>query len=317
MSKTENFDRDRLKLKSIIERTNKITSDLNVKKRKLSVSATEFVESLPDILAAKDMRVLAKAIVQAKNNGDARILMYGGHVLKCGLGPLLVKWLQTGRCSYFATNGAGTIHDIELALFGKTSEDVEKGIANGSFGMWKETGEIYAEAVSKAFDDNISLGAALGREISERGGDISVSPLASAYKMNMPVSVHLSFGCDIVHPHPALDWGKMGAVSEYDFDLLGSRIAGLKDGVIVNAGSAVVMPEVFLKLLTTAINLGNEISNITAAGFDMQKQYRSMRNVIERPVKALGGTSIAITGHHELMLPLLDLFIDAEEIHEK
>jgi len=313
VSRNENFDRKKLKLKSLTERANKVTSDLNVRILNKNASAADFIDSLPDLLAVHEMRTLAKAILRAKNKDNARIMMYGGHVLKCGLGPLLVKWLESGRISCFATNGAGTIHDIELALFGETSEDVKAGIADGSFGMWKETGEIYAEAVSRAYDDEICLGAALGLEIIERGGDPSGSPLATAYELGIPVSVHISLGCDIVHPHPALDWSKMGSVAEHDFDLFGSRIAGLKDGVIMNVGSAVVMPEVFLKLLTSAVNLGNEISNITAAGFDMQKQYRSMHNVIERPVKALGGSSVMITGHHELMLPLLDLFIDAEE----
>lgn len=308
------FNRKKLRMKTLKNRPSKVNADIllgSLTGHHMRVE--DFVEALPDLLAVRQMKTLASAILKARDVGAARIFMYGGHVIKCGLGPLLVKWLQEGRINCLATNGAGTIHDIEMTLFGETSEDVESGISDGSFGMWKETGEIYAAAIELAEKHSIGLGEALGREILRLGGNLAVSPLAAACKAGIPVTVHPALGGDIVHPHPLLSWGKLGAAAERDFDLLGERIVSLSDGVVINAGSAVVMPEVFLKLLTAVINLGNSISNFTAASFDMISQYRPLNNVVFRPVKALGGTPIVLTGHHELMLPMLDIFIDTKE----
>ena len=306
------FDRDKLKLKSLAERTSKVDSGLLMKNPRSNDTA-EFLRSLPDLLAVKDMKKLARAIIKAKNTGASRIFMYGGHVIKCGLGPLLVKWLGNGTINCLATNGAGTIHDIEMALFGETSEDVEAGIIDGSFGMWRETGEIYTKAIDAAYNDNLGLGEALGNEIIQRKGNTSISPLAAASEAGIPVTVHPALGGDIIHPYPDVSWEKLAWAAEKDFDLLGERITSLTSGVVINAGSAVIMPEVFLKLLTSAINLGNNISDITAASFDMIMQYRPLNNVVFRPTRALGGEQIVLTGHHELMLPLLDIFLEAEE----
>jgi putative flippase GtrA len=301
-------------MKSLKERTSKVNAELLIGRLTgHQMRVGDFVEALPDILAVRGMKTLASSILKARELGAARIFMYGGHVIKCGLAPLLVKWLQEKKINYLATNGAGTIHDIEMALFGETSEDVEAGISDGSFGMWKETGEIYASALELADKQSIGLGEALGREILRLGGNVAVSPLAAACRAGIPVTVHPALGGDIVHPHPLLSWEKLGAAAERDFDLLGERIISLSNGVVINAGSAVVMPEVFLKLLTSAINLGYSISNFTAASFDMISQYRPINNVVFRPVKALGGTPIILIGHHELMLPMLDIFIDTEE----
>jgi hypothetical protein len=303
------FNREKLKLKALSDRTSRVDSSRLWK----DSDPSDFIRSLPDVLAAREMKDLTRAIVRARNNGASRIFMYGGHVIKCGLGPLLVKWLRNGTIRYLATNGAGTIHDLEMALFGETSEDVEAGIADGSFGMWNETACVYADAVNAACSEKIGLGAALGRTILEIGGNPEISPLAIAYEAGIPVTVHPALGGDIVHPCPLVSWERMAGAAERDFDLLGERITGLSGGVVINAGSAVIMPEVFLKLLTSAVNLGYRISDITAASFDMIRQYRPLNNVVFRPTKALGGQQIVITGHHELMLPLLDLFIDSME----
>lgn len=308
------FDRKKLRMKSLKERASKVNTELLIGELTGShMQVGDFVEALPDILAVREMKVLASSILKAREAGAARIFMYGGHVIKCGLGPLLVKWLQDERINCFATNGAGTIHDIEMALFGETSEDVEAGISDGSFGMWKETGDIYASALELADKQSIGLGEALGREILRLGGNVAVSPLAAACRAGIPVTVHPALGGDIVHPHSLLSWRKLGAAAERDFDLLGERITSLTEGVVINAGSAVIMPEVFLKLLTSAINLGYSISDFTAASFDIISQYRPVNNVVFRPVRALGGTPIILIGHHELMLPMLDIFIDTEE----
>ncbi|NOQ23285.1 MAG: hypothetical protein GQ565_11640 [Candidatus Aegiribacteria sp.] len=306
------FDRKKLKLKSLAERVSKVDSSLLLRNPR-NKDTVEFLRSLPDILAVKDMKKLARAVIEAKSAEASRIFMYGGHVIKCGLGPLLVKWLKNGTINCLATNGAGTIHDIEMALFGETSEDVESGIKDGSFGMWQETGEIYSEAINTAYRNNLGLGEALGNEIIKRKGNIAISPLATACEAGAPVTVHPALGGDIIHPYPVISWEKLARAAEKDFDLLGERVASLTSGVVINAGSAVIMPEVFLKLLTSAINLGREISDITAASFDMIRQYRPLNNVVFRPTRALGGKQIIITGHHELMLPLLDVFLEAEE----
>ncbi len=306
------FNREKLKMKSLRERTSKVNSNLLLQISG-SENTSEFVRSLPDILAVKDMRKLAGAIIRAKKTEASRILMYGGHVIKCGLGPLLVKWLNNGTVNCLATNGAGTIHDIEMALYGETSEDVEKGIVDGSFGMWQETGEIYSNAIDTAYSDSLGLGEALGREILRRNGNKLISPLAAAYELGIPITVHPALGGDIVHPYASVNWEKLAKAAEKDFNLFGERITSLSSGVVINAGSAVIMPEVFLKLLTSVINLGYGISDITAASFDMIRQYRPLNNVVFRPTRALGGEPIVLTGHHELMLPLLDAFLKAEE----
>ena len=306
------FDRDKLKLKSLTERTSKVDSSL-LWRIPRDQNTAEFLRSLPDVLAVNDMKKLARATIKARSTGASRIFMYGGHVIKCGLGPLLVKWIRNGTINCLATNGAGTIHDIEMALFGETSEDVEAGIKDGSFGMWQETGEIYSEAINTAYNSNVGLGEALGNEIIRRKGNTAISPLAAACELGIPVTVHPALGGDIIHPYPDVSWERLARAAEKDFDLLGERITSLTSGVVINAGSAVIMPEVFLKLLTSAINLGFDIGDITAASFDMVMQYRPLNNVVFRPTRALGGEQIVLTGHHELMLPLLDVFLEAEE----
>ena len=286
----------------------KLTGDWNG-----STPVREFVDSLPDVLAVRSMRLLARKLLQARERGAARLLMYGGHVIKCGLGPLLVRWLRRGVLDCLATNGAGTIHDLELGLFGATSEDVQAGIADGSFGMWSETGDAYARAVNLAREREIGLGRSLGMLVLEEGGKPDNSPLAACEELGSPVTVHPALGGDIVHPHPRVDWGDLGSAAERDFDTLMERCSRLYGGVVINAGSAVVMPEVFLKALTSAQNLGAGVTGLTAANMDMIQHYRPQKNVLERPVAALGGETVTLTGHHEIMLPLLDAFITAEE----
>jgi hypothetical protein len=302
------FDRSRLKTASLRNRCSKVEAS-DLWRQWDGTSAAGFAASLPGVLAAGSARELASAILSARSSGSERLLMYGGHVIKCGLGPLLCHWMGEGVLSSLATNGAGSIHDLEMALFGRTSEDVEAGLRDGSFGMWEETADIYAQAVDRAESEGAGLGEALGRVILERGGDPATSPLAAGAEAGVPVSVHPALGTDIVHPIARVDWGRLARAAERDFDMLGGRIGRLSGGVVINAGSAVVMPEVFLKLLSCARNLGFEVSGFTAANLDMIQHYRPGVNVLARPVSALGGRAIAITGHHELVLPLLDLLV--------
>jgi hypothetical protein len=306
------FDRSRLKTASLRDRCSKVEAS-DLWKQWDGSSAAGFAASLPGVLAAGSARELARALLAARSTGSERLLMYGGHVIKCGLGPLLCHWLREGVLSSLATNGAGSIHDIEMALFGRTSEDVEAGLLDGSFGMWEETADIYGRAVDRAAADGTGLGEALGRAILERGGDPAASPLAACAEAGVPLTIHPALGTDIVHPVNHVDWGRLARAAERDFDTLGGRICRLSGGVVINAGSAVVMPEVFLKLLSCARNLGFGVSGFTAANLDMIQHYRPGMNVLTRPVSALGGRAISITGHHELVLPLLDLLIRVEQ----
>lgn len=303
------FDRKELKLKSLSGRTSKVTRDLLAGEWDADTPVNEFVRSLPDILAVQEMRKLAHALVKAREAGGARLLMYGGHVIKCGLGPLIVRWLKDGVFTALATNGAGSIHDLEMALYGATSEDVQAGIKDGSFGMWEETAIHYG----KALDRRQGIGRGIGLEIIENGGNIVISPMAAAVQNGNTVTVHPSLGSDIVHPVHHVDWSALGREAEKDFISFAEVVGNLANGVVLNAGSAVVMPEVFLKALSSVRNLGFPVENITTADFDMIRQYRSTLNVVRRPVNALGGQTVEVTGHHELMLPLLDVFIRAEE----
>jgi uncharacterized protein (DUF697 family) len=303
------FNREKLELKSLSGRTSKVTDDLLVGVWNANTPVTQFVDLLPDILAVREMRKLARAIAGARKAGAARLLMYGGHVIKCGLGPLVARWLGDGVFTAIATNGAGSIHDLEMALYGATSEDVQAGIKDGSFGMWKETAEHYASALNR----EQGIGRGIGLEIIENGGTIQISPMATAVKMGCSVTVHPSLGSDIVHPVHCVDWAAIGREAEKDFASFAGVVGSLAEGVVLNAGSAVVMPEVFLKALSSVRNLGFPVENITTADFDMIKQYRSTFNVVRRPVNALGGQTVEVTGHHELLLPLLDVFIKAEE----
>lgn len=303
------FSREDLKLKSLSGRTSKVTGDLLVGEWQADTDVSEFARALPDILAVREMRKLARALVKAREEGGTRLLMYGGHVIKCGLGPLIVRWLKEGVFTALATNGSGSIHDLEMALYGATSEDVQAGIKDGSFGMWEETAIHYG----KALDRRQGIGRGIGLEIIENGGNTAISPIAAATEQLCTVTVHPSLGSDIVHPVYHVDWSALGREAEKDFVSFTEVVGSLANGVVLNAGSAVVMPEVFLKALSSARNTGFPVENITSADFDMIKQYRSTFNVVRRPVNALGGQTVEVTGHHELMLPLLDVFIRAEE----
>ncbi len=310
--KESGFDRRGLKLESISGRTSRVSGDMLWKPWD-GETAASFLASLPDVLAARSLRRLAASILDAREKGACILVMYGGHVIKCGLGPLLCNWMRRGLVSALATNGSGSIHDLEMAIAGWTSEDVQAGLGDGSFGMWRETSVLYAKAVDRAEEGSLGLGESLGAVAAGEGGDGSVSPLVCSLGQGMPLTVHPALGTDIVHPAPMLDWGRLARAAERDFDTLGSRICGLGGGVVLNVGSAVVMPEVFLKLLSCARNLGSEVSGFTAADLDMIRQYRPSSNVVERPTAALGGTPVSLTGHHEIMLPLLDLALTALE----
>jgi len=267
-----------------------------------------FLESLPDVLAARDLRTTAGAVAAAARSKRGVVLLLGGHVVKVGLGPLVADWIRRGIVTHVAMNGAAAIHDFELAAFGGTSEDVAAGLGDGTFGMAEETGREMNAAISVAARGNLGMGEGLARHLAalpERPGE-DVSVLLACLRHDVPVTVHTAVGAEIIHQHPTADGAAMGATSHRDFlRLAGSLPAIDQGGVVMNWGSAVIMPEVFLKALTIARNLdGGKPTHFLAADFDMQRHYRPRVNVVQRPTLA-GGTGIQLTGHHELMFPLL------------
>jgi hypothetical protein len=271
-------------------------------------SFTAFLESLPDVLAARDLRLIIQAIAAAKRDGRGVILLLGGHVIKVGLGPLVNGLLERRIVTHVALNGAAAIHDYELAAFGGTSEDVESGLADGSFGMAEETGAEMNAAIAEAAKHNQGMGEGLALALTRRkelpGKDASV--LLSAVEHEVPVTVHAAIGAEIIHQHPSTDGSSLGATSHRDFRRLAGSIPDLdQGGVVLNLGSAVLMPEVFLKALTVARNTGaGRPTHFVAADFDMLRHYRPRVNVVQRPTRA-GGSGFMVTGHHEILIPLL------------
>jgi len=268
-------------------------------------SIGDFIASLPNLLAAGDLRNLAALIAQAHRTRRTFLLMMGAHPIKVGLGPLIAGLIRDGIISAIATNGAAIIHDFELALAGRTSEDVGKGLSTGDFGMVEETGAFLNRVAAMAAAEKKGMGEIAGREIeAAKLKFLDNSIFATAYRMKVPATIHVALGADIVHMHPDADGASIGAATMTDFHRLAGVVATLSRGVVVNLGSAVVMPEVFLKALNLARNLGRDVTNFTAADMDFVRQYRPRMNVVERPTQS-GGKRIMLTGHHEIMFPLL------------
>jgi len=263
----------------------------------------ELVAGFPDILAARDFRTAVARIAAALRNGRSVVLGMGAHAIKVGLNPLIVDLIARGRLAAVAMNGAGVIHDFELASVGRTSEDVGRGLEHGLFGMARETGEF----VNRAARDGagVGLGRALGDAIVRaRLPFRRHSILAAAASADIPATVHVAIGTDIVHMHPSADGAAIGAGSLRDFRLLAAVVARLGGGVYLNLGSAVVLPEVFVKALNLARNLGHPVRGLTTIDMDFNRHYRPAVNVVGRPT-AGGGVGIHLTGHHEIMFPLL------------
>ena len=265
-----------------------------------------FLASLPKILKGSDFLALVDDIVAAYHKQKPIIVMMGGHVIKCGLSPLLIALTKRGVITGFAFNGASSIHDFEIALIGETSEDVSAYLQTGQFGLWEETGQLMNAAIQHAADTGIGMGEALGKQLIEMEAPYNgYSLLAAGVQYDVPITVHVAIGTDIIHQHPSADGAAIGAASFTDFRLLTALVKDLEGGgVVLNLGSAVILPEVFLKALTIARNLGHTVSNFTAANFDMNQQYRPVENVVKRPTE-MGGKGYTFTGHHELMIPLL------------
>lgn len=304
-SPSRNLDPSRAHTQALASLSRKVSSDQFAQAVPADASVRAFLNSLPDVLAARDLLELARRIGAARRAGRLCLLMMGAHPLKVGLGPLICDLLRRGVFNAIATNGATMIHDFELAFAGRTSEDVGDGLTDGTFGMAEETGSFLNAAAKIAAREGGGIGQVVGRELTKRNFKfVGDSIFACAYQTQVPATVHVTLGADIIHMHPSADGAAIGAAVMADFHRLVSVIGGLSHGVVVNLGSAVVMPEVFLKALNLARNLGARVDGFSAADMDFIRHYRPRLNVIERPTRH-SGRGFALTGHHEIMFPLL------------
>jgi hypothetical protein len=292
----------------IAVRPNKVRGEDFAKPPGADRSFRAFLQALPDILVARSFRTVVDAVVAAARARKGVVVMLGGHVVKTGIGPLLVALMERGAITHLGMNGSAAIHDYEIARFGGTSEDVAAGLKDGTFGMAEETGRelntAFVRGLSHAWGMGESVARALEAAPSLAHPELSV--LLNAWRLGVPATVHAALGAEIIHQHPAADGAAIGATSHRDFRRLAASLPSLHDGgVVLNLGSAVIMPEVFLKALTIARNLdAGRPTGFTAVDLDMQRHYRPRMNVVQRPTLH-GGTGLEITGHHEIMVPLL------------
>ena len=290
---------------------------VSIRDRGGTVSVNDFVDpfdpgnevdrllgAVPGVLAGADFRKAVAAVAAAATGRKGVLAMFGAHFVKCGLSRLLIDLMKRGAVTAVATNGAGAIHDVEIAMWGVTSEDVAARLADGSFGMCEETADFMNEIAVDGARRGEGLGEALGRTLLERSAQhAETSILAKAYVLGAPATVHVALGTDIVHQHASADGASIGETSLTDFRILADVVSGLDGGVVVNIGSAVVLPETFLKALSVARNLGGARGPFTAVAMDMDEPYRAMVNVVGRPTAA-SGVGIALRGRHELLFPL-------------
>jgi hypothetical protein len=280
-------------------------------------SFKNFYYSLPDFLAAKDFREVVGRIGKAHRNGKPVILGMGAHPIKVGLSPLIIRLMERGILQAVAMNGAGIIHDFEIAFGGKTSEEVSSQISRGAFGMAAETGQMVNEAINEGWKKGWGIGRSVGEMI--RKGQLAhrkMSITAAGARLEIPVTVHVAMGTDTIHMHPQARGEAIGEGSHRDFRLFASVVSQLEGGVYLNLGSAVILPEVFLKALSLVRNLGYRVKNFTTVDMDFISHYRPITNVVRRPTLA-GGKGFHLTGHHEIMFPLLCAAILEEIIHRR
>jgi len=303
--KPPRIDRSKVRTVAARRRPSKVAVRDEAQPWRRGGSFARFLDGLPAILGAADLRAAVDAWARAWT-GDRTVLWgFGAHLIKVGLAPVVVDLLERGAVSGLMMNGAGCVHDLELAMMGRTSEDVAEALDDGSFGMARETGEALNAAIAEGAQRDLGMGEAVGRAILDSGyrhADRSV--LAAAVRLGVPVTVHAAIGTDIHHMHPGADGAAIGATSFRDFETFTWLVATLERGVLFNVGSAVILPEVFLKALALARNLGHRVDRFTAVNLDFLRQYRPSVNVVERPTRR-GGRGISLVGHHEIMVPLL------------
>ncbi len=297
----EPFNLDRITPIPIRQRTNKVRREEFGSLPGPDDSIADFIDSLPHILAADELRAAAAYTAASVAKGAPVFAAMGGHVVKVGMARVINDLMRRGVLRALVMNGSTAIHDAEIAMIGETSEHVEINVADGSFGMAQETAELLGAACDRAEGEQCGFGCAIGRELLERDYPYCEdSMLAEAARLGIPVTVHVAIGTDVVHMHPQLDGAKLGAATHYDFRLLAALVTELDNGTWINIGSAVVLPEVFLKVVNMARNVGHKLEGITAINFDMLQHYRTSVNVLRRPV----ARGVSLTGHHEINLPL-------------
>lgn len=305
MSYPEPLDFTNLTTYSVHDRFSKVTVDHFAKPVQVGCSLDDFIQSLPQQFMGVDFPEFIERLAQSHVNKHPIYVGMGAHVIKVGMNPILIDLMKQGLIQGIALNGAGIIHDSEIAMVGRTSEDVGQVLGDGAFGAAKETGEVVNSGINQGARDGLGLGQAMGRYLVEQDfPHNNVSLLAMAYKLDVPVTVHVAVGTDIGHIHPSADGGAIGATSHHDFKLFCRLVSGLEKGAYLNLGSAVLLPEVFLKALTVVRNLGYKVGDFTTANFDFIRHYRTMTNVVNRPT-ATGGRGYNFIGHHELMIPFL------------
>ncbi|MEO7366671.1 MAG: hypothetical protein ABIZ36_01860 [Gemmatimonadaceae bacterium] len=305
---TPEADLSKVRTVPIERRPNKVRTEEFASPPREDRSFRAFVDALPDVLVASDFRAVVEAVVNAHLTRRGVVVMLGGHIVKTGVAPLLIDLMKRGVITHIAMNGSGAIHDYEIARFGATSEDVARGLVDGTFGMADETGWGMNQAFTAGMRNRWGMGEALAQSLAEEP-DLAhpeMSLLLAADGLGIPCTVHAAIGAEIIHQHPAADGAAIGDTSHRDFRRLAASLPSLQDGgVVLNLGSAVIMPEVFLKALTIARNLNDKKPvNFTTCNLDMQQHYRPRMNVVMRPT-AGGGKGYEITGHHEIMVPLL------------
>ncbi len=299
------IDLNKVQTYPLSERKSTVSSADFAKTWKKGSSYKDFLESLPNILAGNQIKTVITALATAARKQKTIILGMGAHVIKVGLNPVVIDLMQRGIITAVAMNGAGIIHDLEVAMTGQTSEDVAASIDDGSFGMVQETAAFLSEAIDKCDLNSEGLGQAVGRAIlNSQMPFTDQSILAAGCRRDIPVTVHVAIGTDIIHMHPRFDPAATGEASHRDFRLFASLVATLEGGVYLNVGSAVILPEIFLKAVTLARNLGHTLDDFMTVNLDFIRHYRPLTNVIQRPT-ARGGIGINLVGHHEILLPLI------------
>lgn len=299
------IDRQKVNTVSARRRQSKVRTREEATPHGAGNSFARFLAGLPDILGAADLREVIAAWSKAWKADRTVLFGFGAHLVKVGLAPVVVDLMERGAITALMTNGAGCVHDLELAVMGRTSEDVAASLDDGTFGMAGETAERLNGAIARGAAEGWGMGEAIGRDILE--GDSAHrdrSVLATAVRLGIPVTVHAAIGTDIHHMHPGADGAALGATSFRDFETLAGVVAGLEGGVVFNVGSAVILPEVFLKAIALARNLGYRVDRFTAVNCDFMRHYRPTVNVVERPT-ARGGRGLSLVGHHEILVPLL------------
>ena len=299
------LDLSRVRTYPLKKRFSKVQQTLLGEKLRKGVRLRSFIRGLPDILAAQSLKEIARRISRAHRNRKTVLVGMGAHPIKVGLSPLIIDFMEQGIISAMAMNGAGIIHDFEIAYMGETSEDVAASLKDGSFGMAAETGNFLNRAITRGYEHEQGIGAAIGEAVLKaRLPHRRLSILATGARLGIPVTVHVGIGTDIIHMHPSADGKALGEGSLKDFRTLASVVATLQDGVFLNFGSAVILPEVFLKALSLARNLGHPVRNLTTVNLDFFPHYRPLTNVVARPTLE-SGKGYHLTGHMEIMVPLL------------